>query len=395
MLLLNHRSQYQEFTLDLSRTCAQATIGEDLGLDPASVEVLLTRWKTAAAVPGGIAAAYYCGVRADGTRTKHLVISLMFLAHLALFATALAQTAWEFLGTRVAFAAASAGLRTVLPVLATHAVHPRNYSIAIAAVMLSHGVGEAIGETAVLFSRPGPELWRACFFTISAIGFVCTAALARWLVEVARIEDLGPCPPVAPGCTLRNTFLLVSGFLGTIPPVANGLLLSRFGAHQQQQQRAAWTENDTVGQVACWVVGSALGVLLGGFVGRGMHAARALPWQGGLCWLACSLAGVCALDAMLVGDTGHCALTLAGAALGGIVTPNLHAALVMHNPERRGAVAGVLAMCTTSAGLLASLVGSHLAFAYGEGCALFVLNMAWLTSGFFFYLATLVDDAAL
>ena len=385
--------------LDWPRTCAQATIGEDLGLDPASVEVLLTRWKTAAAVPGGIAAAYYCGVRADGTRTKHLVIWLMLLTQLALFATALAETPWEFLGTRVAFAAAAAGLRTVLPVLATHAVNPRNYSIAIAAVMLSHGVGEAMGETAVLLCRPGPELWRACFFTISAVGLVCTAALARWLVEVGRIEDFGSCPPVAPGCTLRNTFLLASGFLGTIPPVANGLLLGRFAAHQQhqqhQQQRAAWTENDTVGQVACWVAGSALGVLLGGLVGRGMHASRALPWQSGLCWLACSLAGVCALDAMLVGDTGHCVLTLAGAALGGIVTPNLHAALVVHNPERRGAVAGVLALCTTSAGLLASLVGSHLAFAYGEGCALFVLNMAWLTSGFFFYLATLVDDAAL
>ena len=139
------------------------------------------------------------------------------------------------------------------------------------------------------------------------------------------------------------------------------------------------------------MAGNALGLILGGFVGRGMHAAEALPWQRGLCWLTCSLAGVCALNATLVSDTPQCGLTLLGAMLPGVVTPNLHAALLEHNMERRGTAAGMLAVCASFAGLLASIAASQIAFVYGNGCALFVVNMAWLLGGFFFYLAMISD----
>ena len=225
------------------------TITEDFGLDPATADMIFTRWKTAIALPCGIGVAYYSGMRADSARTKHLVLSLLGLAHLALFATALAQTALEFIGARIAYAAADAGLRTALPVLVTHHLQTHNFSLGIAAVLLSHGVGELLGELSMLLARPGAEMWRACFVTTAVIGLVCTGALARWLTEIARVEILSPCPDSARLCTMRNTFLLAAGFFSTMPTVANGLLLAAVGEQQRLQQRAAWTEDDTIGQV--------------------------------------------------------------------------------------------------------------------------------------------------
>ena len=224
-------------------------VSEDFGLDPTWADVYLAHCKTAVVVPCGIGIAYYSGMRADGTRTKHLVLSLLGLAHGALFATALAQTAFEFIGARVAYAAADAGLRTVLPVLATQHLQPRNFSLGIAGVLLSHGVGEALGELSMVLARPGPEVWRACFVTLAAVGLVCTGIIVRCLAEVARVEVVDPCPESSCLCTVRNGFLLAAGFFSTMPWVANGLLLGETGKQQQLQQRAAWTENDEVAQV--------------------------------------------------------------------------------------------------------------------------------------------------
>ena len=132
-------------------------------------------------------------------------------------------------------------------------------------------------------------------------------------------------------------------------------------------------------------------MFIGGFVGRGMHGALALPWQRGVCWLLCSLAAVCSLNATIVLETALCGFIFVGAMFAGIVTPNLQAALVEHNMVRRGTVAGMFAVCSTIAGLLASIITKQIALVYGNGYALFFVNMAWLPAGFLFYLAAITE----